>query len=717
MKRITEEEVRNWWNTWPEANIAAITGSISCLVVLDLDAKHGRSSKEFQIPATACAKSGNGGEHFFFRHPGYPVKSSSAIFGHGVDIRADGGYILLSPSINVAGGRYEWIIPPEEDLAEMPDWLKRRTAAGEKKWLIGKDGVSTGSRNDTAASMAGKILSNTAPELCESLGWDQFWVWNSKNIPPLPERELRQVWDSIAGLHKQEAENKSLVRPEKVSQADRLVEIIEENKDVVLFHDEIRQPCIRIQIDDHFETWKCNSSQLKTWLSKVFWDKYKKAPNSDSINTALTVIKGKAGFEGDKIALFNRVGWHGEALWYDLADKDWRAVKITGAGWEIISRPSIIFRRYSHQEAQIAPEAGVNLKDILKYVNITDPDQQILFLVWIVSCFIPGFPHPVPYIYGPQGSAKSTISKIVRSLVDPSTLEVLSFPRNEVELVQILSHNWTVLFDNVSYISEDISDMLCKAVSGGGFSKRELYTDDDDIIYSFKRCIGINGINLMAIKPDLLERSILFELDRVSEAGRRQEKEILAEFETAKPGILFSIFETLSKAMRIKTDIKLLSLPRMADFTVWGCAIAEASGLGQETFLDAYKRNISGQNKEILYEDPVASLILDFMDDRDEWAGTATKLLEELRFMASEDVKRILPKAPNHLSRILNQLKTNLEIASIKISKDDGKKQRKIVIQKLVDVVTASEKLNAQLIPTNNDSNDKNDEFPNILGH
>jgi len=205
-KCSTVEEINRWWGQWPDANIAVVTGKISGLVVLDLDIKHGRTSKEFKIPATVCAHSGNGGEHFFFKYPtnGH-IKSGSAISGLGVDIRASGGYVLLSPSINETGGIYEWIVPFEskDDLAEMPEWLKKITVdnANDKKWLSGKDGVSEGLRNDTCASMAGKIISSLDSQLWESLGWELLKVWNQKCSPPLIEKEMRSVWNSIKTKH------------------------------------------------------------------------------------------------------------------------------------------------------------------------------------------------------------------------------------------------------------------------------------------------------------------------------------------------------------------------------------------------------------------------------------------------------------------------------------------------------------------------------------
>ena len=129
---------------------------------------------------------------------------------------------------------------------------------------------------------------------------------------------------------------------------------------------------------------------------------------------------------------------------------------------------------------------GGDAKAFLKFVNVQDEDQKILLLVWMVSCFIPDFPHPMPNFYGAQGSAKSLLSKLLRKITDPSALEAMSFPKDVKEFAQLLAHHHCIFFDNVSYLPNDISDALCKAITGDGFSKRELYTDEDDIIFRFQ---------------------------------------------------------------------------------------------------------------------------------------------------------------------------------------------------------------------------------------
>jgi hypothetical protein len=114
-----------------------------------------------------------------------------------------------------------------------------------------------------------------------------------------------------------------------------------------------------------------------------------------------------------------------------------------------------------------------------------------------------------------HGSANTTEHELQKKLVDPSGTETLTFPRDINELIQKLSHNYVAYFDNVSKLHDWASDQLCRASTGSGFQKRELYTDDEDIIYNFIRCTGINGINIPGLKQDLLDRAILRKRERI----------------------------------------------------------------------------------------------------------------------------------------------------------------------------------------------------------
>ncbi len=465
---------------------------------------------------------------------------------------------------------------------------------------------------------------------------------------------------------------------EKVSQADRLVDLVLDYE--TLFRNQYDQTYIQVDVDEHREYWPLKSGKAKKWLGKRYWDEYNKVPNGDSIKNAMNVIEGHA-FSAEKYELSNRVSYSDGAVWYDMVNDNWDVVLINSAGWRILKRSPILFQRYSHQKPQVMPEIGGDIWKIFDYINIKKEDHKILLLAWIVSCFIPGFPHPIIYLYGPQGSAKSTTSSLLRRLVDPSSIEVAIIPKDQKELIQNLSHHWVLIFDNVSSISPELSDLLCRAVSGSGFSKRELYSDDDDIIYSFKRCMGINGINLVALKPDLMERSILIELERIPKERRTQEEDLFNKFNSELPKLIGAIFDVVSKAITIKPNIKIDTYPRMADFALWGSAIAEAIGHSKEDFLNAYQRNIDNQNDEVINENAEASFILGLMQDKNVWEGSATQLLKGMKDFYIDDENINFPKKPQNLTRKLNELKTNLEEAGIKIQATSGR-SRKIIITK-----------------------------------
>ena len=275
-------------------------------------------------------------------------------------------------------------------------------------------------------------------------------------------------------------------------------------------------------------------------------------------------------------------------------------------------------------------------------------------------------------IFGPQGSSKSTLAKIIRRIIDPSLIDVASFPHSQRELVQALAHHYFLFFDNVSYISEEQSDTLCKAVTGGGHVKRELYENDEDIIYNFMRCLGLNGINLVTTRPDLLERSLLIELERIEPENRKTEKEIYENFEKDLPAILGGVFDVLVKVLKIQPTIKLNSHYRMADWALWGCAIAEALGHTKEEFLNAYQNNTVRQTEMLLNDNVVATAIMGFMNGKKEWESTPTELFRKLSnhavFGNIDTTEKYWPKGANSLSRKLNELSSPLKEMNIFVS-------------------------------------------------
>ncbi|RJQ30566.1 MAG: hypothetical protein C4589_03000 [Peptococcaceae bacterium] len=469
------------------------------------------------------------------------------------------------------------------------------------------------------------------------------------------------------------------------SQADVLIELAEA---ATLFHDDLGEPFAVVDVGGHGEVWPVKSKFFRRWLVGRFYATTGKAPNSDAISQAMGVVEAKACFDGPEHKLHLRVAEHGGAFWYDLADDQWRAVRITPDGWEVVDRPPVLFRRYKNTAPQVEPRrAKGGLPRLLDFVNLGSEENRVLLLVYAVTCLVPGIPHVIPPFHGEKGAAKSTSLRVLRRAVDPAHRELLTMPKEQNELALMLAHNYMPAFDNLDGLQSWQSDMLCCASTGGGISKRELYTDEDEVILSFLRCPTLNGINLVVSRPDLLDRSLLFGLDRINQADRRGEAEFWQAFEEARPGIVAGMFDALAGAMKIYPALKLSGLPRMADFCRWGTAVAEALGIGGQVFLDAYLRNIGKANEEAISANPVAAAVTSLMAERSLWRGTAAELLGELEKVAVDEKistrARSWPQAANALTRRLRQIKSNLLDAGIaySIARDSSNKSF-IVIRK-----------------------------------
>jgi hypothetical protein len=467
----------------------------------------------------------------------------------------------------------------------------------------------------------------------EKVGLDDYLCEHSVDeIPNLQETEIKPARRTI-------------------SQTDGIIEIANR---FTLFKDQHDEAYIFI----NNESIPLKSKKVSQYLSYQYFRNNQKVPTNESLKQALDTLKGRAIHECEQIELHNRIALKDGAFYFDMGKSE--VIEITDKRWSIKAAP-ILFRRYRHQQEQVLPIENGNPWRLFEFVNVPET-HKLLTLVSIISNFIPDIPHPIIYPYGPHGSGKSSLFKIIKSLCDPSSLETLILPKSTDELVQILSHHHVCLFDNLSELKYQTSDILAIACTGGGFSKRMLFSDDEDIILNIKRVIGLNGINTIIYRPDLMDRTILLYLERIEPDIRVEEKYLWESFDDAKPNILGGIFDTLSKAMTRYPHVSLNTLSRMADFSRWGYAITEALGRNGEEFNRAYQSNIERQNEEVIQNNTLAQAVLRFMSETEGiWAGTVEGFYLQLQQMITPSKEdKSFPKYPNKLRGALNKIKPNL---------------------------------------------------------
>lgn len=670
-KELPTNVIANEWaSQFGNPNIGIVTGKISNLIVVDFDPRHGADLNAFSDIKTPTVKTGGGGKHLYFQYEdGIQTKAG---LKPGYDIRSEGGYVVAPDSLHNSGNKYEWLIHPKGcPPIQMPDELKQFLFGEASKQQKTSDvkkvlsGVSEGNRNESAAKIAGKILKMFTQNEWDTEGWKFFLSWNQQNNPPLEESELLAVFESIKKreLAKPQQDDSSSKR--KV--ADLLMDLCTE-RGVITGLDQQGSP-IAIVPNEPNVAYSIRGEFFKRWLHAAYWEETAKGFSNEQFSTFAGSIEGRAYSQKNKIFLHNRIARIGKKLYYDLGDGI-NVVEINPDGYGLITNSPVKFRRYRHQKIQVMPLAGGSLTKISPFVNLKDKYDIVLLLTYIVAVFIPDIPRGVIVCHGAQGSAKSTVLKVIRALVDPSSTPIIISPKDIGELVQISNHHYCVYLDNLSYLSEDLSDALSGLVTETGLSKRKLFTDEDDIMFYQKNAIGITGITIVPSKADLLDRSIIITLERIPEDKRRGELEFWADFEKQKPYLLGAVFSALSKVLSIVDTIEIKNKPRLADYAQFAAAASIALGGSVEGFLVAYRENIKRQNQTALESSPVAQTIIRFMENKDAWEGTSSTLFNELNEIAenmhfSTNKYDGFPKSPNWLWKKVMQVKPNLEAIGI----------------------------------------------------
>lgn len=459
----------------------------------------------------------------------------------------------------------------------------------------------------------------------------------------------------------------------KETKAARIIKLIEKAE---LFHTPDKKTFATIPVNLHQETYALKSTQFKQWINREFWLTHQESIHPPAMAEALGALEGKALYDGKEREVYTRIAEHEGKIYLDLCDNHWRVVEIASSGWHVIETKDcpVKFRRMKSMLPLPVPKHGGSVKELRALLNLNEENQPqwVLIISWLIAAFRPNAPYPVLAVHGEQGSAKSTTCRMLRALIDPNAASLRSAPKDEQDLIIAANNSHVSAFDNLSHISDSMSDILCRLSTGGGYARRELYTNDDEVIFDLRRPIILNGITEIITKSDLLDRSILVYLPRITEDRRREESVIWEEFESAKPCILGALLDAVSVALAKLPNTKLEKLPRMADFAKWATAAETGLGLEPGSFLNAYTSNRNDANDLALEASPIAIEIREAFKNQTCWEGSSSNLLELLnrRIEARHEnpkTKLGWAKSPKGLTDKLKVLAPNLRSAGFEV--------------------------------------------------
>ncbi|WP_405956424.1 ATP-binding protein [Streptomyces phaeochromogenes] len=410
--------------------------------------------------------------------------------------------------------------------------------------------------------------------------------------------------------------------------------------------------------------------------------------NGSALKEALDLIEALALTE-DVQPVHIRVapGFDG-ATWLDLGRDDGQSVRIHPAGWDILTPDP---REVCWRRTQLTGELPLPIKDtdgkgidlLLRLCNFATAETECLAIAWLIGCLGPSVPVPAPFLTGPQGAGKSTGGRMLVRIIEGMTGDLRRAPKDEENLIAAVAAGWVTALDNLSHMTPDLSDAMCRIVTGAEDVKRALFTDGDVFRVSYRRPLLLTGIDVGVIRPDLAERLLPLRLERPR--IRRTEDELWTDYAEVLPVVLGSLLDLTVKVRAV--DAETPTDLRMADFAHLCAQLDAATGFGA---LNAYRASLDDLNDDVIEGDLLAQTVIEHagsMEAGTEERMTSTQWLHCLSRLYAGEELRALPKGwpttGKVLSDRLKRLQPTLAARGVIIDSGRTKEGRYIEITRL----------------------------------
>ena len=245
--------------------------------------------------------------------------------------------------------------------------------------------------------------------------------------------------------------------------------LLELAKNLTLFRTTDGQAYASGLINGRRETWLIVSKPFRMWCIRQFVKDQRKPPPAQALHDVLQVLESQA-LDSVEQAVFLRVASFGAEVYLDLADDRHRVVRITPAGWQVVQDPPVHFIRPIRSLSLPPPLPDGSLDPLRELLNLQQEEDWNLLVGWLLGALRPVGPYPILILQGEHGTAKSTVAKILKYLIDPSSSLLRTAPRNEEDLLIAARHTHVLDFDNLSGLQPWMSDALCRLATGGGLA-------------------------------------------------------------------------------------------------------------------------------------------------------------------------------------------------------------------------------------------------------
>jgi hypothetical protein len=501
---------------------------------------------------------------------------------------------------------------------------------------------------------------------------------NKEDIERINKLTRKQRWENTQEQKQEKTE-------ERVPVAKRALSLLEEQK-LSFWFSQFDEPYVTISPTQHL---KLESKDFKDYLQSLLYETDGRTLHNQALEEVISICRQWARRSNLRHHVHLRTGFDAERNFIEvnLGRPDGKVLHITENGYAMTDPELKFLRPKNLLPIPFDPDMKVNkdtytkesvLELFSKIFHLQAEEDFALMLAWMLKTFYPVGEYPILAILGEKEAVgKTTISKFIANLLDPTPSPLKTFPRNRDDLYSLAKNNFLLVFDNLSGISPDMSDALCQLSTGGSLSKRKLYTDGDSVDYPLKNPIVLNSIFNILHRRDLRRRCVVIELKKPSEI--KSQKELDQIFREYAPHCYAYLVRCVQEALKNKViDAPLLDL---ADFCEWIAKAHPVFFLDGRSFVETLNTNREQTSVEILETNLVASYIKSQVDWRGEWITTANDLLKEIR--ATYPNEKDIPLTPERMSREIKKIASDLEAVGVKTEFRRTKYSRELVFRKM----------------------------------
>lgn len=396
----------------------------------------------------------------------------------------------------------------------------------------------------------------------------------------------------------------------KRSQTDMLVEFASTHFE--LLHD--KNGDVYARDNQTGEVRRLGGRQFKDRLIAGFYKQKEVAVRDQSLREALSTLQALGRYNGEPQAIHVRCAAHGGKYYLDLCEPgNSRAIELAAGDWRIVDTTPVMFVRGEAMQPLPTPTKGGSLEKLWETANVPE-NLRILVVAWLIDSIRPDTPFPGLELVGEQGSGKSTAAEALRRVIDPSSCNLRGAPKTVEDIFVAAGKSHVVAYENVSHLPGPMQDALCILSTGGGYSKRMFYSNDDEHVINVRRPWMLNGISIAVTQQDAVDRVISVECPVIEE--RQSSRLQWDEFEKALPEILGGLLDTAAKALEVLPSMNLppADRPRLVEFALLGMALVRSAGRDPAEFMNKFKELRAETVARTLDASPVAAAVVDMIE-------------------------------------------------------------------------------------------------------